>query len=82
MLPVNCIYKLKAAAETKDPEIINEAIELVKLLAPQYFFKTDSNGKDIDPELNNRVFYHMPRGSTWSGTFITADRIPRNNYEY
>jgi hypothetical protein len=82
MLPANCVYKLKAAAETKDPETIDAAIKLVKLLAPQYFFKTDNNGKDIDPTLANRVFFHSPRGGQWSGTFITADRIPRSTYEY
>lgn len=82
MLPANCVYKLKAAAETKDPETIDAAIRLVKLLAPQYFFKTDSNGKDIDPALVNRIFYHCPYSMRWSGSYITNKRIPRNDYEY
>jgi len=82
MLPANCVHKLKAAAETKDPEVINDAIKLVKLLAPQYFFKTDNNGKDIDPKLANRVFHHMPCSTQWSGSYITNKKIPRNDYEY
>ena len=54
--------------QTKDIDDIDEAISLVKLEAPEKFFKT--SGKDLDPALAKRVFFDEPRSSYWSGTAI------------
>jgi hypothetical protein len=53
---------------TKDREDIDDAISLVKLMAPEKFFQT--GGKDLDPALARRVFFNEPYSAHWSGTAI------------
>ena len=55
--------------ETNDREHIDEAIRLVKLLAPQHFFRDHK-----DPALLQRVFFHQPYSSHWSGTAIVLEK--------
>lgn len=52
----------------KDWEEIEEAINLVKLIAPEKFFKT--GGKELDPALAKRVFFNEPFSTHWSGRAI------------
>ena len=82
MLPSEYRQMISIAAESGEIGRIENTIELVKRLAPQYFFKVDKNGKDDDPALKHRVFYHRPYSMQWSGTYITDETIPRSNYEY
>lgn len=53
---------------TKDRDEIDEAINLVRLIAPEKFFKV--GGKDPDPALARRVFYNEPFSTHWSGRAI------------
>jgi hypothetical protein len=53
---------------TKDREDIDDAISLVKLMAPEKFFQT--GGKDLDPALARRVFFNEPFSAHWSGRAI------------
>jgi hypothetical protein len=82
MLPKEYQQMISIAAESGEIGRIDNTIELVKRLAPQYFFKVDKDGRDDDPTLINRVFYHRPFSFSWSGTYITDKKIPRNDYEY
>lgn len=82
MLPKEYRQMISIAAESGEIDRIDNTVELVKRLAPQYFFKVDKDGKDADPDLKKRVFYHSPFSFSWSGTFITDKKIPRNDYEY
>jgi hypothetical protein len=82
MLPKEYRQMISIAAESGEIGRIDNTIELVKRLAPQYFFKVDKDGKDDDPALKHRVFYHRPDSLSWSGTYITDKKIPRNDYEY
>jgi hypothetical protein len=78
MLPYQYRQMLKVASESGEAVRIENAIQLVKRLVPQYFF-----GDDKDPSLKTRVFYHQPYSSHWSGTSITSKRIPiGRNHEY
>jgi hypothetical protein len=52
-----------------DPQIISDAIELVKELAPDKFLQED---KDL--LLAKRVFVHQPNSAHWSGTALTSKR--------
>lgn len=54
--------------ETKDRDELIEATNLVKLLAPEKFFKTGD--KNPDPALERRVFFNEPFSAFWSGTAI------------
>ena len=82
MLPKEYQQMISIAAESGEIGRIDNAIELVKRLAPQYFFKVDADGKDADPALKHRVFYHRPYSMQWSGTYVTDKVIPRSNHEY
>jgi hypothetical protein len=53
---------------TKDIQVINDAIVLVKCLAPEKFFREE---KELDPSLAKRVFVHQPYSAHWSGTALT-----------
>ena len=78
MLPEQYRQMLKIASESCEAARIDNAIQLVKRLVPQYFF-----GDEKDPTLKERVFYHSPYSSHWSGTFITSKRIPiGGDHEY
>lgn len=57
--------------QTKNMQHINDAIELVKSLAPEKFFR---EGKTPDPLLARRVFVHQPYSGHWSGTARTNKR--------
>lgn len=74
MLPEVYRRMIMVAAESGDLKEIDTAIDLVKRLAPEHFFKDEK-----DPALKSRVFHHMPYGNLWSGTFITAERVPVGN---
>lgn len=78
MLPYQLQHLLKLAAETKDPERIDNTIQMVKLMSPKHFFRVDKDGKDIDPMMRNRMFFNMPMSSHWSGDFVT----PRDEYRH
>jgi hypothetical protein len=63
---------LKLAAESKNPDRIDATIKLVKHLSPKDFFKVNAEGKDIDPIMEQRVFFSRPFSTHWSGTYITT----------
>jgi hypothetical protein len=60
------VFKLKG-----DTQIINDAITLVKELAPEKFFR---EGKEPDPLMAKRVIMHQPYSPHWSGDAITNRR--------
>ena len=51
--------------QTGERHHIDDAINLVKSVAPQHFFQGDD-----DQNLKLRVFYHEPFSAHWSGTYI------------
>ena len=53
----------------KDRDQFNDAIQLVKALAPEKFFHGDK-----DPRLESRVFVHQPFSGHWSGRALTNKR--------
>lgn len=55
--------------ETGNRDQFNDAIQLVKAMAPEKFFHGDK-----DPRLDSRVFVHMPFSGHWSGRALTTKR--------
>lgn len=52
--------------QTGDRDEFHDALDLVKLLAPEKFFHGDK-----DPRLDTRIFVHMPFSTYWSGRALT-----------
>ena len=50
---------------TGDRRHIDDAIQLVKSVAPEHFYQGDN-----DKTLTKRVFYDEPYSAHWSGTYI------------
>jgi len=61
---------------TRDLKEFNEAINLVKLIAPEKFFKTH-DPRNPDPALARRVFFDEPFSAFWSGKAIHKYEGPR-----
>lgn len=61
---------LMQAAETKDIDKIDQAIERVKALSPESFFSGDK-----DEALAKRVFVTAPRSAKWSGSALTYESL-------
>jgi hypothetical protein len=51
--------------ETGNRMHIEDAIQLVKSVAPEHFYQGDN-----DKTLTKRVFYDEPYSAHWSGTYI------------
>ena len=77
MLPQQYRRMLELASESGDPERLESTIRTLKFLAPQYFFKLNKDGKDDDPSMGRRVFFHRPFSFHWSGDYVTD----KNAYE-
>jgi|GEM_PF-3478318 len=62
---------------TRDLEEFNEAVNLVKSLAPEKFFKTN-DPRNPDLALERRVFFNEPFSTFWSGKAI--NKYVRGSY--
>ena len=65
MLPIECQIMLKNAADKKYSELLDKVIDEIKAMSPSHFFWGVK-----DPNLERRVFFHMPFSSKWSGTAV------------
>ncbi len=55
------------AASTGNIDEIDKAIQIAKFSSPKNFFKDDD-----DPDLKERIFFHAPYSSHWTGKTITT----------
>ncbi len=65
MLPQKYRQMLIAAAATKSFSKIEDAITLVKTLAPEYFISGDSPNRGVVPRLKSRADNFMIRNALW-----------------
>ena len=65
MLPQRYRQMLIAAAATKSFSKIEDAITLVKTLAPEYFIPGDSPNRGVVPRVKSRADNFMIRNALW-----------------
>lgn len=65
MLPQKYRQMLITAAATKSHAKIEDAIKLVKTLAPEYFIPGDSPNRGVVPRVKSKADNFMIRSAVW-----------------